>query len=220
MYAFGDLTNLYVNYDISRRIFDDISDQTEVFTEAFTYNDSIPTLSVQEAFDMLTITPGTLVTEEDLTKLQLLFYNLSNSSSQIEGASCVIFTFANESDTTVYEVMNEASTDGANIRASSRRCDCLRDAFNEFSTEARCLSTNDFIYGEGGLDGILWQIYIFIIIAGAVLIAAYIQISFIQTACERQIQKIRLNYYRAVLRQDIGWFDVNPSGEVSSRLNE
>ena len=43
---------------------------------------------------------------------------------------------------------------------------------------------------------------------------------FYQTACERQLYKIRLNYYRAILRQDIGWFDGNPSGELASRLSE
>ena len=29
-----------------------------------------------------------------------------------------------------------------------------------------------------------------------------------------------LYYYRAILRQDIGWFDGNPSGELASRLSK
>uniref|UniRef100_A0A1X7TB27 ABC transmembrane type-1 domain-containing protein n=1 Tax=Amphimedon queenslandica TaxID=400682 RepID=A0A1X7TB27_AMPQE len=41
-----------------------------------------------------------------------------------------------------------------------------------------------------------------------------------QLACERQVYKIRLAYYRAVLHQDIGWFDLNASGELTSRLND
>ena len=49
---------------------------------------------------------------------------------------------------------------------------------------------------------------------------AYIQISFIQTAAERQVYKIRLKYYRAVLRQNIAWFDDNPTGEITTRLSE
>ena len=51
-------------------------------------------------------------------------------------------------------------------------------------------------------------------------LCACIQIFFYQMACERQLYKIRLYYYRAILRQDIGWFDSNPSGELASRLNE
>ena len=54
---------------------------------------------------------------------------------------------------------------------------------------------------------------------GAFLVA-YIQISFMQTAAERQVYKIRLKYYRAVLRQNIAWFDANPTGEISTRLSE
>ena len=53
-----------------------------------------------------------------------------------------------------------------------------------------------------------------------VFLASYIQVFFYQTACERQLYKIRLYYYRAILRQDIGWFDSNPSGELASRLSE
>ena len=41
-----------------------------------------------------------------------------------------------------------------------------------------------------------------------------------QLAAERQVYKIRLLFYQAILRQNIGWFDSNPSGELSSRLTE
>ena len=56
-------------------------------------------------------------------------------------------------------------------------------------------------------------------IAAAVLIISYFQISFIQIACERQVKKIRLLFYKSVLRQNIGWFDTTASGELASRLN-
>ena len=64
------------------------------------------------------------------------------------------------------------------------------------------------------------QTFAFLGIGAAVFILAYIQISFFQTSAERQVYKIRLKYYRAVLRQDIAWFDVNPTGEVSTRISE
>ncbi len=64
------------------------------------------------------------------------------------------------------------------------------------------------------------QVYSFIGIAVGVFLFANIQISFFQLACERQVQKIRLLYYRAILRQEIGWFDAHPTGELATRLTE
>ena len=81
-------------------------------------------------------------------------------------------------------------------------------------TQGMCLLNADFI------REIDKQTFAFLGIGAAVFILAYIQISFFQTAAERQVYKIRLRYYRAVLRQDIAWFDVNPTGEVSTRLSE
>ena len=81
-------------------------------------------------------------------------------------------------------------------------------------TQGMCLLNADFI------REIDKQTFAFLGIGAAVLILAYIQISFFQTSAERQVYKIRLRYYRAVLRQDIAWFDVNPTGEVSTRLSE
>ena len=60
----------------------------------------------------------------------------------------------------------------------------------------------------------------FVISASAMFFFGYIQISTFQVSSERQVFKMRLAYYSSVLRQDIGWFDVNPSGGVSSRLAE
>ena len=80
--------------------------------------------------------------------------------------------------------------------------------------QARCLLGDEF------LEAINLQTYAFLGIGASVLLLAYIQISFMQTAAERQIYKIRLKYYRAVLRQNIAWFDANPTGEISTRLSE
>ncbi|KAM8966761.1 ATP-dependent translocase ABCB1 [Pelodytes ibericus] len=53
-----------------------------------------------------------------------------------------------------------------------------------------------------------------------VLLCAYIQISFWTLAAGRQIRKIRKNFFHAVLRQEIGWFDVNDAGELNTRLTD
>lgn len=54
----------------------------------------------------------------------------------------------------------------------------------------------------------------------AVLVAGYIQISFWTLAAGRQIKKIRKNFFHAVLRQEISWFDVNDAGELNTRLTD
>ena len=80
--------------------------------------------------------------------------------------------------------------------------------------QAMCLLGNEF------LEAINLQTYTFLGIGASVFVLAYIQISFFQTAAERQVYKIRLKYYHAVLRQNIAWFDANPTGEISTRLSE
>uniref|UniRef100_A0A8C4JDL3 Phosphatidylcholine translocator ABCB4-like n=1 Tax=Dromaius novaehollandiae TaxID=8790 RepID=A0A8C4JDL3_DRONO len=55
-------------------------------------------------------------------------------------------------------------------------------------------------------------------IAAGVLLAAYVQTSFWTLAAGRQIKKIRKQFFHAIMRQEIGWFDVNDVGELNTRL--
>ena len=81
-------------------------------------------------------------------------------------------------------------------------------------------STFNCLLNDGFLRQINTQILIFVGIGVGVFIVAYFQISLFETAANRQVHKIRLRFYQAILRQEIGWFDANPSGELSSRLSE
>ena len=40
------------------------------------------------------------------------------------------------------------------------------------------------------------------------------------TSSERQIFKMRRAFFKSILRQDMSWFDTNPSGELTTRLTE
>ncbi|NXG79455.1 MDR1 protein, partial [Baryphthengus martii] len=60
--------------------------------------------------------------------------------------------------------------------------------------------------------------YYYSAIATGVLFAAYIQTSFWTLAAGRQIKKIREKFFHAIMRQEIGWFDVNDVGELNTRL--
>ena len=86
--------------------------------------------------------------------------------------------------------------------------------FENSTMRATCLIDSEFF---SVIDRIALS---FVGIGLAAFVVAYLQISFIQMAAERQVYKIRLKYYRAVLRQDIAWFDENPTGEISTRLSE
>ena len=83
-----------------------------------------------------------------------------------------------------------------------------------YSSTADCLDNDSF------LRMINTQTYTFIGIGVGAFVASYFQILFFQRVCEHQIHKIRLLVFQAILRQNIGWFDTNPSGELSSKLTE
>ncbi|XP_027754516.1 multidrug resistance protein 1 isoform X1 [Empidonax traillii] len=55
-------------------------------------------------------------------------------------------------------------------------------------------------------------------IGAGVLLAAYLQTSLWTLASGRQIKKIREKFFHAIMRQEIGWFDVNDVGELNTRL--
>lgn len=53
-----------------------------------------------------------------------------------------------------------------------------------------------------------------------VLVAAYLQVALWALAAGRQVKRIRILFFHQIMRQDIGWFDVNETGELNTRLTE
>ena len=64
-----------------------------------------------------------------------------------------------------------------------------------------------------------YSIY-YAILGVIIMIIAYLQNMLWNTAAERQIHKIRLQFFRAILRQEIAWFDTHKAGELTSRSSE
>nr|AJG01604.1 ATP-binding cassette sub-family B MDR/TAP member 1 [Dreissena polymorpha] len=58
----------------------------------------------------------------------------------------------------------------------------------------------------------------FIGIGCGVVVFGYLQVMLWMVASERQTHRIRTMFYSNILRQNIGWFDVNESTELNSRL--
>ncbi|EDW61888.1 ATP-dependent translocase ABCB1 [Drosophila virilis] len=52
------------------------------------------------------------------------------------------------------------------------------------------------------------------------LFCSYMAITCFNYAAHSQIMSIRSKFFQSVLHQDMGWYDINPSGEVASRMNE
>ena len=52
------------------------------------------------------------------------------------------------------------------------------------------------------------------------MVLSYFQVAFWLMPAERQARLIRKRLFQSILRQDIGWFDVYKSGELTNRLTE
>ncbi|KAG7242239.1 hypothetical protein INR49_024285 [Caranx melampygus] len=58
------------------------------------------------------------------------------------------------------------------------------------------------------------------IMGAVVLVAAYLQVSLWTLAAGRQVKRIRKLFFHRIMQQDIGWFDVNETGELNTRLTD
>ncbi|XP_038653369.1 ATP-dependent translocase ABCB1-like isoform X2 [Scyliorhinus canicula] len=60
--------------------------------------------------------------------------------------------------------------------------------------------------------------YYYVAIGGGALLCAYIQVSFWVMTSARQTRRLRKIFFHTLLRKEIGWFDVNPVGQLNTRL--
>ena len=155
------------------------------------------------------------VTDAFINQAATQSYADPNNTMQFLCASSAVANMSNMSfSDSMDAVLSNIATGTADCSASAFSVTLEEILLTCFSSNSRCLAGDEFftIINE--------QVYGFVGIAVGVLLAGFIQVAFFQVVCERQVKKIRLLYYRSVLRQDISWFDANPSGELSSRLTE
>ena len=77
---------------------------------------------------------------------------------------------------------------------------------------SNCLTSEEFI---NELDTFM---YILLGIAAATLLLGFLQVWLYSVSAERQIHKMRLAFFKAVLRQDMTWFDLTEISEFNSTL--
>ena len=145
------------------------------------------------------------------------FFDLSNVNDTVACLEIALPSLVNTSDvlqTLAVNIGNGTMSCGTQFIVGTNTTsleDIIPACFGEGRT---CLDTGGFT------DDIEIQCYIFVGIAVAIFLLSSTQSLLFQLVAERQIHMIRREFYRAILRQDIGWFDANPSGELSSRLSE
>ena len=61
---------------------------------------------------------------------------------------------------------------------------------------------------------------IYLGLATTVLLVVFIANLFWNISAYRQTRRMRMAFYRSILRQEIEWFDVNETAELSTRLSE
>jgi ABC-type multidrug transport system fused ATPase/permease subunit len=52
----------------------------------------------------------------------------------------------------------------------------------------------------------------------ATIVVGYFQVAFWSIACERQTRRLRERLLRAILTKEISYFDINKTGQLSTRL--
>ncbi|KAH0488436.1 MAG: hypothetical protein KVP17_002718 [Porospora cf. gigantea B] len=63
---------------------------------------------------------------------------------------------------------------------------------------------------------LLWQLYLGLLAFGCCFLGA----TCLESAAEHQMKNVRVQYYYAICRQELGYSDVHDTGQLSSRLNQ
>ena len=135
---------------------------------------------------------------------QFVYYSLANNFSTISNMTGDFCTTNLLQNTTMMVVSNQtgclAGNQGSRVLGDVLRYVC--DPEETLRGEIR-----------------LYSLY-YIGLATAVLVVIFLATVFWNVSAYRQTRRMRLAFYRAILRQEVGWFDVNEAGGLSTRLAE
>ena len=215
MLLLGNYVDLLVNQATTRDVYASIGNNLSIALEDFTFVADANLTSVSDAFQTLTLDQGLLASEENFIEL-----GEQANISMVQNISCLVYTYANESGSSAFDMLSSVVSQAASIVASEENCGCVSGIFEaEGFSELRCISDEAFL-GRSTMAGTLWQVYLMLMLAAYSFIMGFVQMWLVERASEHQTHVIRLLYYRAILRQDITWFDLNTSGELNSRMSE
>uniref|UniRef100_A0A1I8HYN6 ABC transmembrane type-1 domain-containing protein n=1 Tax=Macrostomum lignano TaxID=282301 RepID=A0A1I8HYN6_9PLAT len=92
-----------------------------------------------------------------------------------------------------------------------------QDTLNTTSNTASSASWGD-LSGFNFEESMSKYCLYYALIGVARVFRSHFQVMFWQIACERQAHRLRQNFFKAVLRQEMSWFDQQSSGELTTRL--
>ncbi|KAL0985399.1 hypothetical protein UPYG_G00156400 [Umbra pygmaea] len=98
----------------------------------------------------------------------------------------------------------------------------MTDSFVEDAKQPERNATNiNYAVSNTSLGEELTGYAIYYSIMGAVvLVAAYMQVAFWTLAAGRQVKRLRTLFFHCIMQQEIGWFDVNETRELNTRLTD
>jgi len=110
---------------------------------------------------------------------------------------------------------------GSNVSGESVNCSALNLLCEDpaencqfFVEDSLCTTQDELIH-----DVDILVIY-YCALGVVALIGGWMHVALFQYACERQLLVIRKRFFHSILKQEIGWSDVNGVGRINSRLNE
>ena len=90
----------------------------------------------------------------------------------------------------------------------------LTDVFSQFDNPTTTMSNDQL------MDRVLVIVYQMCAIGGAMWITHYLFVASLNYTAERQVLRIRKEFFRAVLRQDLAWYDTTTTTEFATRMTE
>ena len=122
--------------------------------------------------------------------------------------------FSNEFITRQLSGVHNLSVENINCTALYTICQNETQDCRFFFDNSLCTTGDDLI------DDVNILVIYYCALGVVAFIGGWMHVTFFSHACERQLLTIRKRFFRSVLRQEIGWFDVNSVGELNSRLSE
>jgi len=94
--------------------------------------------------------------------------------------------------------------------------------FIMFGTVSNVFTQRDggFTTDEQFMDQILEFVWQISAVGGAMWFSHYVFVACLNYTAERQVLRIRKEFFAAVLKQDIGWYDTTTTAEFASRMTE
>ena len=200
----------------------------------FTFDQDTNVSSIPEALSLMTLNPFVISTQDQFSTLLVSILPLVlNDTAVVETLSseysCVVYQYARDTGSTGYltlqsivenNLFNRSVSPDLNITV--QQCSCFELALEVFTTGVPCLATQTFLYGNQTFDdgGVAKEILSLFALSISTLILAFFQVFLTRVSTDCWIHRVRLVYYQAVLRQNIGWFDFNSSTALANRLEE